>query len=239
MSRLPNAPLLEVIFELRWKVSNQDDLEKCRYLDGDLYSALKDTYPIRESLVPPIVPPDMLINQPVHRFRKSENDYPLFQVGPGVLTLNTNDNSYFWKEYFLWSEELINTFVDKFNPQAERFIPHLIFIDFFKFDFESDNIIEFIENLGINIKQKFHKNGKPSGFNFGYVFDDALGKVSVTVNSGMNSEKEEGLVMHTRVDGVEFAPESKSILKWLDESHVLLSDLFKTMTKGELFKSFK
>jgi len=88
MSKLPKAPLLEVIFELRWQIKQKSDLTKYQYLIGDLYSAIKKTYPVRESLAPPEVPTDILINNPVHRFRKDKNQYPLVQIGPGLLTLN-------------------------------------------------------------------------------------------------------------------------------------------------------
>ncbi len=43
MSKLPNAPLVEVIFELRWKVDKNDELVKCQYLHGDLFAKVKET----------------------------------------------------------------------------------------------------------------------------------------------------------------------------------------------------
>ncbi|HPH00719.1 MAG TPA: TIGR04255 family protein, partial [Tenuifilaceae bacterium] len=89
MSKLPKAPLVEVVFELRWQIINKVDLSKIPYLYGDIYSQLKNKYPFRESIVPPEIPIDILINQPVHRFRTAPNDYPLFQVGTGIITLNT------------------------------------------------------------------------------------------------------------------------------------------------------
>jgi len=44
MSKLPNAPLIEVIFEPRWKVTDKEKLSKCQYLHGDLLSSIKDVY---------------------------------------------------------------------------------------------------------------------------------------------------------------------------------------------------
>jgi len=72
MSKLPNAPLLEVIFELRWKITNKNDLAKYQYLHGDLYSILKNSYHFRESLAPVEIPVEVLINKPIHRFRKEK-----------------------------------------------------------------------------------------------------------------------------------------------------------------------
>ena len=78
---------------------NKSDLSKVQYLYGDLYSELKQKYPHRESIVPTEIPLDILINQPVHRFRSAPNDYPLFQVGPGIITLNTTDSKYYWNTF--------------------------------------------------------------------------------------------------------------------------------------------
>ncbi len=80
MSKLPNAPLIEVIYELRWDVKDEQDLGKFQYLHGDLYAAKKIEYPLREILISVDVPVGLLINNPVYRFRSKEN-YPLFQLG--------------------------------------------------------------------------------------------------------------------------------------------------------------
>jgi len=100
MSKLPNAPLIEVIFELRWEIKQKSDLTKYQYLIGDLYSSIKGDFPIRESLAPPEIPTEILINNPAHRFRSDKNQYPLVQVGPGLLTLNTTDENYFWNDFY-------------------------------------------------------------------------------------------------------------------------------------------
>ena len=132
MSRLPNAPLLEVIFELRWQIKEKEELNKYQFLIGDLYSSIKENYPSRESLVPPQVPTDILINNPFHRFRKGKNEYPLVQIGPGVLTLNTTDDNYFWKDFYTWSESLVTNFFDVFILENEAFKSNLLYLDFFE-----------------------------------------------------------------------------------------------------------
>ena len=44
MSKLPKAPLLEIIFEINWDITNKNDIVKFQYLHGDLFSNLKDKY---------------------------------------------------------------------------------------------------------------------------------------------------------------------------------------------------
>ena len=41
MSKLPKAPLVEVVFELKWDIKIKSDLDDFQYLYGDLYANLK------------------------------------------------------------------------------------------------------------------------------------------------------------------------------------------------------
>ena len=168
MSKLANSPLVEIVLELRWNILNKSDLSKIQYLYGDLYSELKQKYPFRENIVPAEIPMDILINQPVHRFRTGANDYPLVQVGPGIITLNTNDEKYFWETFSEWSDEIISAFLKVFPlDSGVKVTPSVLFLDFFLFDFQKSNVNAFLNN-GFNIKfdQSFFKTDEfPSDLN--------------------------------------------------------------------------
>lgn len=241
MSKLPKAPLIEVIFELRWQIKQKSDLTKHQYLIGDLYSSIKNDYPIRESLAPPEVPVDVLINNPVHRYRADKNKYPLVQVGPGVLTLNTTDDNYFWEEFFEWADKLTTIFFEVFPIGSETFKPNLLYLDFFKFDFKSDNVINYINRVfNITVDQAFIKDtGNPFNLNTGFFYETELGDLSVTLKKGQNAKKEQGIVMQTMLHGKEPMTKKDNILSWLNNAHSYSSDLFKEITKGDLYNSFK
>jgi hypothetical protein len=151
MSKLPNAPLVEVIFEIKWDILNRADVVDFQYLHGDLYSQLKEKYSFRESLVPPEVPVDVMKGIPVFRFRPQKNSHPLVQIGPGLLTFNALDSQYYWEEFREESNRLIDILDDiypKFNDLNVS--PMLTYIDFFEFDFVSPNAGKlFIIDFGI------------------------------------------------------------------------------------------
>jgi uncharacterized protein (TIGR04255 family) len=242
MSKLLNAPLLEVIFELRWKITNKSDLGRCQYLHGDMYSKLIEKYPIREPLTPVEFPSELFINNPAHRFRTRKGGYPLFQIGPGVITLNTIDENYSWPEYFKLIEELINTFFEVYHAvEFEKFTPILRFIDFFKINSEVTNLIDFIrESLNTNIEQRFFEAlHAPSIVTLNLSYPTDLGLFTFNLNNGVNQKTEKGLVVQTGVNGMEFEPNSQELLKWINNSHEFCSEIFKKMTAGELYKSFK
>lgn len=242
MSKLPNAPLLEVIFELKWQMTNNSDLVKSQYLHGDLFSILKSDYPERESLTPPDVPPEVFVNRPMYRFRKKKNGYPLFQVGPGLITLNCNDDDYYWEEYYQWAQQLVTSFFSVYDHSDEKFRPSFLYVDFFKIDLDQENILEFIGRyFSLNIQQAFFKpiSSNPKSFNLGLTYETELGDVSISIQSGKNKQSESGIILQTRLNGDSVKQGPKEILEWLGNAHDFCSKLFKELTKGELYESFK
>ncbi|MGI8634171.1 MAG: TIGR04255 family protein [Segetibacter sp.] len=241
MSKLPKAPLLEVIYELRWDIKNEQDLVKFQYLHGDLYAAQKINYPSRELLTPADMPMALMINNPVYRF-KSKEGYPLFQLGPGILSLNTTDATYFWKDYYVSCKSLTSSFLDVYQlTNEEKFRPNLIYLDFYKFDFLNDDVITFInDNLNIVLSQHFFKTtNNPSTINLAFNYITELGKLDILLNSGLNGSNETGLIIRTQLNGPVVKKNTDEIMSWLDKAHTFCSGLFKEMTKGKLYETFK
>lgn len=241
MSKLPNAPLQEVIFELRWKINNKLDLENFQFISSDIYSALKTKYPFRKSINSQEIPLEVLINAPVFRYRLAENDYPLIQIGPGVLTYNSNDEKYFWENTLVDIEELLRVF-ESSNPEGEtkEYLTNLIYIDFFAFNYSDSNILEFVhKNLNLTVNQNYiDQSNVPSNFglNLDYIVD--LGTTSINLRRGKQNDQE-GLVVQTRIAGKHQRLNVVEIISWLNNAHDFCSDLFKKMTKGDLYDSFK
>jgi uncharacterized protein (TIGR04255 family) len=242
VSKLPNAPLVEIVLELRWKILNQADLSKTQYVYGDLYSELKSKYPHRENVLPAELPLGILINQPVHRFRSAPNDYPLIQVGPGLLTLNTVDEKYYWDDFSTLANELITTFL-KVHPLEvnDKITPSVLFLDFFEFDFENDDILKFInKKFQIQFGQSFITSETfPTNINLGYYYKIPLGDLSVLFQKGKSIKKLDGIILQTRIDGNPLNPVIEEVSDWINKSHEICSDLFKKLTEGSLYESFK
>lgn len=241
MSKLPNAPLVEVIFELRWQIKNKSDLLKFQYLFGDLYSDLKNTYPARENLVTPDFPLDIFVNQPIHRVRIEKEKYPLYQIGPGILTVNTVDEVYFWNDFYKSIDEVLNTFISVSSFETDiDFIPGLLYIDFFPFDFKNNNVHDYLnEKFNITFKQSFMSESNPVNLNLGFYYETELGNLSISFQHGNNNQNQTGIVLKTKLEGLEFKLEKENLLNWLNKAHDLCSKSFKELTKGKLYESFK
>lgn len=244
MSKLPNAPLVEVIFELKWDISNKNDIVDFQYLHGDLYSNLKDKYPHRENLVPPEVPFDVVRGIPVFRYRENNNTYPLIQIGPGLISVNTIDIKYFWSEF---REEIINVvnILNEIYPKGKdlSLTPILTYIDFFEYDKTKSSSLEFINaNFQLNLIENFLNEDdsiirNDLNFTLNYTFKDDI--LSLNIRDGKISNNKEGIVLQTKVVGKKVKYIKKELESWLDNAHELSSKTFKSLTKGDLFETFK
>lgn len=245
MSKLPNAPLVEVVFELRWDINSKNDLVDFQYLHGDLYSSIKDSFPIRENLVPPDIPFEALRAIPVFRFRKSNNSYPLIQIGPGVISFNTVDEFYEWESF----RDEVNLLIDKINkiyPKFENLSKKtsLIYIDFIKIDKSINNSLDFInDNFNINISSNIlpkyaEKTLNEVNYTFNYIVEN--NSLSLNIADGkINDSNFDGLVLQTRVNSLVANFNTLELKSWLDKSHELSSDTFKSIIKEELYNTFK
>lgn len=241
MSKLPKAPLVEVVFELRWNFTGNDELARVQYLYGDIYNELKSKYPYRESILPVDFPVEFMINQPAHRFRSEQNSYPLIQIGPGIITYNTIDSLYEWQNFFESTSELISTFLKIYPFEKEKTLsPGILYLDFFPFDFDKQDAHAFVnENFNVNFDQSFFKNEKfPTDFSMGFAFSVALGELRINFLKGRNNNQE-GILLQTRINGSPLIAGHENLSNWLQEAHTLCSDLFKQLTKGKLYESFK
>lgn len=235
MSRLPNAPLIEVIFELRWTASDQSD----HYIHGDFFPLIKDEFPYREQVNPGIIITG--IPFPTHRFRREPQGYPLIQTGPGLLTINTIDSKYDWKAYEALVIDTLSKFQKVYTLKESHNIRCVLqYIDLIKFDFEKGDLVAFLQdNLHVSISQSFYKS-KSSAKNIGLMlsFEDELGSLNLSFGRGQNLTGDDGIAIHTNLTSDILHPELKGISNWLSKAHTMTSSLFKEMTKGKLQEFF-
>ncbi len=243
MSKLPNAPLLEVIFEIKWDITNKRDIVDFQYLHGDLYANIKDKFGYRENLIPPEIPYEVIKGMPAYRFRRVKNGYPLVQVGLGLLTYNIIDKLYYWENFKEDIDRVSKVFFNVY-PKAKdlKLTPSITYIDFFNVDFDRQNPVDFINNkLHLNIQQSFINKEtaglKEINFLFNYQIKENV--LSLNLKNGMIKENIPGLVLQTKFIGGKKIYPLGDLSLWLDEAHRMCSDIFKKITKKEFYSTFK
>lgn len=264
-SRLPSAPLTEVIFEFRWKLKGDENTPPPFRQDPgyfvcleSFFKAIKE-YGFTESKR---VPPEgaYAAGQSVeYRFyKKSGQDFPLVQIGPGLLAVN-DSSSYIWDDFkplcLNTLERLLDSYpklkthpltplqldikyIDVFKPSSATGE------DFLRFLQESTNFkVQLPEILSSDLFESvkagqfslnFPVRGKPNT-NFSIVLrnPEVSGVRNVVLQSSVN----------TALAANELGQSSKEILNavthWLDTAHERTSPFFRSFVTESLLTQFK
>ncbi|MBI4848297.1 MAG: TIGR04255 family protein [Nitrospirae bacterium] len=252
--RLENKPLVEAIFELRWELKEIGQGIKVdphyKILVGSLYSKLKEEYPHHEPLPASSLPDDMAGYVIQHRFRKGENEWPLIQIGPGILTVN-DTAGYIWEDFEKKVLAAVTSLFESY-PQPENIkINSLLlrYIDAVEFNYQSDNIFKFLLNhmkTGIKLyPDLFNGTGVesvPASFDWRFSFPckKPEGIIHLRFIRGKKANAD-GLIWETMVQSTEGKASqiSNQIKKWLNDAHNLTDDWFFKLINGELERRFE
>ena len=156
-----NAPLVEVIAEIHWHLTEIDQASNTKidpyyYLFQQEFLSHAKEIGLQhvEELIPDFVPPQFTPNQPRLRLRATAENWPLAQLGPGIITVNIVPPYNGWKEFEIFLSLLVDELFVCYpetdsNLQIEKL--HLRYIDGFGEHFGFDRYADFAKiMLGIN-----------------------------------------------------------------------------------------
>ncbi|MBN1984632.1 MAG: TIGR04255 family protein [Chitinivibrionales bacterium] len=250
---LKNKPLVEAIIEVKWALAQQSPSMHLdphyRLLLGRFSERVQKDYPFHEPLPTAQIPDGMVAQMVQHRFRTSENRWPLAQIGPGIMTVNET-SGYIWADFQKQCEDVVSKLFDAYPVRSDFKIQDLTlrYIDAVEFNFDRDNIFDF---LGEKLKTKIClpeslfqgtnicKN--PTAFNWQASFKICKpgGIVTLRFATGQR-EGVPSLIWETLVQssGDKLPSLPEGFPKWLEEAHVITDDWFFKLIEGELERRF-
>jgi uncharacterized protein (TIGR04255 family) len=123
-----NPPLVEVIAEIHWRLvpiqigpGTAIDPHREAFAEAFTEACAQYGFTVDETVVPDNVPRELLGHQVVRRFRREANGWPLFQIGPGVVTANIVPPYDGWSE-FLPVIRLAVQMLFRSYPLPERYL---------------------------------------------------------------------------------------------------------------------
>ncbi len=242
MTKLKNAPLLETVFEIRWDSRNKSDIDNFQLLIGELYSALSNEYDKPISMIPdPNLPLIAFANIPIYRFVKKDKA-AIFQLGPGVLSVNCISKEYEWKVFFKEISHIVGVFrsLFQFSNLKNEVEISLRYIDFFDVDTLSVNLFEFLEDkLHIKIHSELFHKPLTLGLNTSYLIRESIFNLSVFTGK-ISENKKDGLIIESKMSKkseADLAFQDWELL--VDSFHKELNIFFEKLIEGELHDSFK
>jgi uncharacterized protein (TIGR04255 family) len=241
-------PLIEVICELRWRLQPFAAIPNLSFdphyglFSEDFSREIAAVgYSRIEHLEPIDLPIEFRSGSAVLRFRKRDNTWPLFQIGPGVMTINAvppyegwNDfrqvvqlgikalsASYPVPERYLKIASLHLRYINAFDAEI-GYMPHKKFLaEDLKIQAEiSDEIVSRYVHRPDDIQATCH-------FSFD-VKEHRATTGTIKVSPGQKNDNPAAILelgLQKQFDLPE-APEGESIARWFDESHGTIRDWF-------------
>lgn len=266
---LKNKPLAEAILEVRWELQRPKQLpamfammsggEEAEFLydpnltmlAGAFNDRIKKEYPISENLdisqLPLELSPPYVVR---HRFRQAENSWPIYQLGPGVLTFNQGREYSSFEDFK--TQVLIGfvKFVDAYPKAGDlKFTTiSLRYINSYRFDPANSSVLDFYrEKLGVNIQlvklgasEKLSPNPRTATFQVSYNCSEPKSKVLFKVGTG-TSENEPIVIWEFIIEAdarvLNESPEKFGEL--LSSSHAVIEEMFFNLVEGELLEEFE
>ena len=243
--KLPNAPLQEVIFELLWEIEfdqqgNPIDPE-FEFAQGVFANQVLKEFPLRKRTLPESVP-IKIYPKTIHQFWKGQNNWPVVQLGPGIMAVNDTEHNYDWKaSFYPLLKKHIKILEESYGKELTYKSSSLRYIDAVEIsDKERLELLLYINsNFNFELTNKFKIPGKLSHLNLTQTFDvDNNTKISLIMNDGINKFNKPAIIWQTHIV-TNSRKNKKDILTWVNTAHEVTSELFKNVVNKKFYDSFK
>jgi uncharacterized protein (TIGR04255 family) len=247
MAKLPNAPLQEVIFEVRWALQLSEEKKQWGDLEfelasGRLSTILEHELPVYRRIVGSNIPEQFLFYRVVHQYWKAEQVWPVIQLGPGIFTINCTDEWYDWEiNFFPFIKRGIQWLTQAYRKPLQFEFASLRYVDGINIkDFGGlgSGWQEFIgKHFNFSFNNLFNTKGNQKQIQINQVFElEDQSALQIQISDGLK-KNELALIWQTTILKKQ-SYTSEQLVEWADKSHMILHNLFEEMLKPETYACF-
>lgn len=248
-----NPPLVEAIFEVKWKLNQANsnspptDPYHSMALGHFKHLASEAGFGWWEQLVGDDVPVFLMPHAARQRFRVAEGKWPLFQLGPGVMTVNQTAG-YAWDDFQKHCVKAVECLTTAYSDSPVPLKPQQYALRYIDSDITNgEPFVEFLrEKMGVDIripeqaKERCDLAGEAikTSLSMGFPLQSELGEAVFVFNSGTKN-KEPAIVWETRiVKASEDIPPLKSVPEWLEKARKVANSWFDVIVEKELKEGY-
>ncbi len=240
IEKLPNAPLQEVIFELLWEMDSDEygmpiDID-FQFAQGIFAERMGKEFPYNKRTIAETVP-FKIYPKAVHQFWKGENEWPVVQIGPGILVVNEVEKNYRWTDFKKLIQNAVDILLKSYKKEIKFIAVSLKYID--AVEIKDKGYLEFInENFNLNLNNLFRQNGDLINVNINETFDIAgTGSLNILISNGLSPKNLPSIIWQCNVLSKQSFIAS-GILQWVEKAHKVASNHFKEVTKEKFYAGF-
>lgn len=215
--------LTDVQFRIWWHLYTEVEKLNSQFLHFDYYPSIRDLFPIA-------VP----TGQGEFSYTSEKKKYEVIDFGQTSLKYTTTDKEYRWKTFSKELEEIVHLLLPVLDKHLSLDHVHLDlgYTDFFDFDYDEKNVIDYLPTLKLNIEHKALKKGlKSKGFTFVTSYQIDQGSLNIQIGTGIDANNTKGVIMKTSVSSGQEKIDLGHITKWYDDSHQVCSEIYKNILK--------
>ncbi len=253
LGNLPNKPLAEAIFELRWKttplgpgLSHDPGWPNLAF---KYFAKIGDKYPEPVELPAAQLPESAAPYAVRNQFRTGPGAWPLTQIGPGILTVNETVGYTVWDDFKPRIKEAIEALASVYPETLTPIRIELRYINAVPYDPVNGTppafLREFMHTEVGTASDLF--NGEAEGIepddlnlNLRFPLSRPAGKGFLNFSSG-TKEDNPAIIWQTIVRSAEpDAPKKVEELdSWLEDAHTIVERWFIRLTQGTLIERFE
>lgn len=253
--QLKKPPLVEVIVEVRWELEKGPHPETkvdphYKLLPGKLSDKFSGEYPYHEELPQASIPDEISPYIVKHRFRCQKDQWPLVQLGPGILTVNHTKKYTTFNEFRPLAVSAVDTLFEVYpDPDNLRISSLLLrYIDAKEFDYGKDDVASFLrDKMGIPVEfpEKLFKttgvDSVPRSFAWSSSFscNKPKGLATLKFATGTSNGKP-ALIWEQIVQSAhdDFPGMPRAFESWITDAHEVTESWFLSLIEGTLEREF-
>ncbi|MFC1676015.1 TIGR04255 family protein [Planctomycetota bacterium] len=252
--QLKNPPIIEALVEIKWELKEKTSAgyydPHYQLLLGTFYQNIKSMYPFHEALPTSEIPDDVTGSVVKHRFRVGDGEWPLVQIGPGIITINETEKYDTFATFKPKAIGVVKALFKSYPNIKDLKISSLQirYIDGVEFDYSKENICEFISNK-MHIESKtpncliIQDNTEqfPTRYSLGTTLRCSTppGIASFQVNTG-HRFKQRAVIWNQIFESMEpdLPDMPNGFDEWITKAHDVIDIWFKGIIEGDLKEEF-
>jgi uncharacterized protein (TIGR04255 family) len=253
---LPNKPLAEAIFELRWAIdSPQPGIHRdltWELLPGLYYARVEPSYPHVVRLSAADLPVEITGYMVKQQFRPGPDRWPLIQLGPGILTVNQASEYTVWEAFRPKIIEAIEALYHVYPRDKGPIKPlqvDLRYINALPIDPGTTHLTNYLRDqlhttitVDADVFNGSQEPPSPTELNLAISFPllRPAGVISLNLARGKKHDNPSmiwQLVVESKKTDVPKTVEN--LTTWLDDAHRVIEQWFLKLSAGPLMETFR
>lgn len=184
-----------------------------------------------------------------HQFRPGPNQWPLIQLGPGILSVNETTGYTVWGNFVPLIEEALDALAKSYGREVRPTKAELRYINAIPFDSASISTEEFLKRYlhtsvatPVDALSDRLASGNAIAMNSSWKFtlSKPAGEGQLVLANGIKDNREHIIwQLAVRSKEGEVPTGAAALRAWLNEAHDVIDKWFARLAEGELLESFR